>query len=102
MILIIEDDPDIAEVLRYGLENQNRRTRVALNGEEGLSASLDKHNPPSLILLDLLVSSFTRRKDRLPRCFLRYTQGAVARISPSWHKTTRLSIIFPGREDFFR
>ena len=30
MILIIEDDPDIAEVLRYGLENQNLRTRVAL------------------------------------------------------------------------
>jgi len=55
MILIIEDDPDIAEVLRYGLESENFRTRVALTGEEGLSASLDKHNPPSLILLDLLL-----------------------------------------------
>ena len=55
MILIIEDDPDIAEVLRYGLESENLETRVALTGEEGLSASLDKHNPPSLILLDLLL-----------------------------------------------
>jgi len=55
MILIIEDDPDIAEVLRYSLENENLKTRVALTGEEGLSASLDKHNPPSLILLDLLL-----------------------------------------------
>ncbi len=55
MILIIEDDPDIAEVLRYGLENENLKTRVALTGEEGLSASLDKTNPPSLILLDLLL-----------------------------------------------
>jgi len=55
MILIIEDDPDIAEVLRYSLESQNLKTRVALTGEEGLSASLDKHNPPSLILLDLLL-----------------------------------------------
>jgi len=55
MILIIEDDPDIAEVLRYSLESENLETRVALTGEEGLSASLDKHNPPSLILLDLLL-----------------------------------------------
>ena len=54
-VLIVEDDPDIAEVLRYGLEQENLKTRVALNGEEGLSASLDKYNPPSLILLDLLL-----------------------------------------------
>lgn len=54
-VLIIEDDPDIAEVLRYGLEQENFKTRVALTGEEGLSASLDKQNPPSLILLDLLL-----------------------------------------------
>ena len=54
-VLIVEDDPDIAEVLRYGLENENLKTRVAHSGEEGLSACLDKQNPPSLILLDLLL-----------------------------------------------
>jgi DNA-binding response OmpR family regulator len=54
-VLIIEDDPDIAEVLRYGLEQENLKACVALTGEEGLSASLDKNNPPSLILLDLLL-----------------------------------------------
>lgn len=54
-ILIIEDDPDIAEVLRYGLEAQSFETRVALTGTEGLSASLDKNRPPLLILLDLLL-----------------------------------------------
>src|SRR5215510_6606568 len=54
-ILIIEDDPDIAEALSYGLEKYNFETRIALNGEDGLSASLDKHNPPSVILLDLLL-----------------------------------------------
>jgi DNA-binding NtrC family response regulator len=41
-ILIIEDDPDIAEVLRYCLEAHKFETRVALTGNEGLSASLDK------------------------------------------------------------
>lgn len=54
-VLIIEDDPDIAEVLRYVLQNENFETRVASTGEEGLSACLDKQNPPSLILLDLLL-----------------------------------------------
>jgi len=54
-VLIIEDDPDIAEVLRYSLEMERFQTRVALTGEEGLRASLDKSDPPSIILLDLLL-----------------------------------------------
>jgi|KBSSwiStaDraftv2_1062776.scaffolds.fasta_scaffold50916_5 DNA-binding response OmpR family regulator len=54
-ILIIEDDPDIAEALSYGLEKNDFKTRIALNGEEGLSASLDRFNPPSVILVDLLL-----------------------------------------------
>ena len=54
-ILIIEDDPDIAEVLRYSLEARKFETRVAVSGREGLSASLDKDQPPRLILLDLLL-----------------------------------------------
>ena len=54
-VLIVEDDPDIAEGLRYNLERENLETRVTLTGEEGLSASLDTRNPPSLILLDLML-----------------------------------------------
>ena len=56
-ILIIEDDPDIADILRYGLEKEKLETRVAFDGKEGLSASLDQNNPPALILLDLLLPS---------------------------------------------
>ena len=54
-VLIIEDDPDIAESLRYGLEAAAFETRVAFTGEEGLSESLNKTHPPALILLDLLL-----------------------------------------------
>ena len=54
-VLIIEDDPDIAEGLNYGLKREQFETRVALTGEEGLLASLDKVNPPAIILLDLLL-----------------------------------------------
>jgi len=52
-VLIIEDEPDIAEVLRYSLEKAGFNTRSVLTGEEGLNASLDRTNPPSLLLLDL-------------------------------------------------
>ena len=54
-VLIIEDEPDIAEVLRYSLEKAGFNTRTASTGAEGLNASLDRTNPPSLILLDLLL-----------------------------------------------
>jgi two-component system, OmpR family, phosphate regulon response regulator PhoB len=54
-VLIIEDNADIAEVLQYVLENEKLKTRVALTGEEGLIASLDETNAPSIILLDLLL-----------------------------------------------
>lgn len=54
-ILIIEDDPDIVEILRYSLQSKEYPTRVALNGMEGLMASMDQAELPSLILMDLLL-----------------------------------------------
>jgi len=58
-VLIVEDDPDIAEGLRYNLERERFETRVALNGEQGLEAALDAHNPPALIILDLLLPTMS-------------------------------------------
>lgn len=62
-ILIIEDDPDIAESIRYNLEREGTFTAtVALTGEEGLMLALGKGGgrrageaelPPDLIILDL-------------------------------------------------
>jgi DNA-binding response OmpR family regulator len=54
-ILIVEDDPDLAEGLRYNLERERFLTRVAPDGEQALSAALDPRNPPALILLDLML-----------------------------------------------
>jgi DNA-binding response OmpR family regulator len=50
-IVIVEDDEDIADSIRYNLEREGFRVRVAATGEEGLNLILDR--PPSLILLDL-------------------------------------------------
>ena len=54
-ILIIEDDPDIAEGVRYNLERDGLEARVALTGEQGLKMALDSRSPPPLIILDLML-----------------------------------------------
>ena len=54
-VLIVEDDPDIAESLRYNLERDGLEARVAETGEKGLAAALDSKNPPVLIILDLML-----------------------------------------------
>ena len=53
--LIIEDDADIAETVRYNLESEGFATQVASTGEEGLSLALSPNNPPTLIILDLML-----------------------------------------------
>jgi DNA-binding response OmpR family regulator len=54
-VLIVEDEQDIAEGLRYNLEREGLAVVVAETGEKGLAAALDRSNPPSLILLDLML-----------------------------------------------
>jgi len=53
--LIIEDDADIAETVRYNLESEGFTTHVALSGEEGLAQALDPQHPLALIILDLML-----------------------------------------------
>jgi DNA-binding response OmpR family regulator len=54
-VLIIEDDPDIAEGLRYNLEREGLEAIIAPTGEAGLAAALDARNAPALIILDLML-----------------------------------------------
>ncbi|HEX8264414.1 MAG TPA: response regulator transcription factor [Pyrinomonadaceae bacterium] len=54
-ILIIEDDPDIAESLRYNLEREGLQAVVAETGEKGLRLALNAQAPPTLIVLDLML-----------------------------------------------
>ena len=54
-VLIVEDEPDIAEGLRYNLEREGLRAVVAETGERGLELALDRNNPPALVLLDLML-----------------------------------------------
>ena len=52
-ILIIEDDRDIVELVRYNLANEGFQISAALDGASGLSTL--KKSPPDLLLLDLML-----------------------------------------------
>ncbi len=54
-ILIIEDEPDIAESLRYNFEREGYKVLIAESGEKGLRFALDEHTSPDLIVLDLML-----------------------------------------------
>ncbi|HEX8560709.1 MAG TPA: response regulator transcription factor [Pyrinomonadaceae bacterium] len=54
-VLVVEDDADIAEGLRYNLEREGFAVVWAATGEAGLSAALDTREPPSLVILDLML-----------------------------------------------
>ena len=52
-IAIVEDDPDICEILEYNLEQDGFDVRVFQDGRAALKKILD--DPPDLILLDLML-----------------------------------------------
>jgi len=52
-ILVIEDEEDIAELIRFNLTKDGYRVAWAETGEQGLSRI--EHDPPDLVLLDLML-----------------------------------------------
>jgi two-component system alkaline phosphatase synthesis response regulator PhoP len=52
-ILIIEDDRDIVELVRYNLANEGFQVAAAFDGNSGLATV--KKTPPDLLLLDLML-----------------------------------------------
>ena len=52
-ILIIEDEPDIQQLLSFNLDNNGYKVYTASNGEKGLEVARTEH--PDLILLDLML-----------------------------------------------
>ncbi len=52
-ILVIEDDPDIVELLRFNLERESYRVTSATTGSEGWSEL--QREQPDLVILDLML-----------------------------------------------
>ncbi len=52
-VLIVEDDEDIAELIRYNLERAGWEARVLTDGREALQAI--RRDPPDALVLDLML-----------------------------------------------
>jgi DNA-binding response OmpR family regulator len=52
-VLIVEDEQDVAELIRFNLAREGYDVRVALNGTEALRQAREFH--PEVILLDIMV-----------------------------------------------
>src|ERR1044072_6750583 len=100
-ILIVEDDPDIAESLRYNLERGGLGTRVAETGEQGRVAALDTQNPPSLVILDLMLPGMSgtqlcRRLRREPAT--RHTP--IIMLTAKASESDRVACLDLGADDY--
>ena len=52
-ILVVDDEEDILELLRYNLQREGYRTQCSKSGEEALDKA--KSERPDLIVLDLML-----------------------------------------------
>lgn len=100
-MLIVEDDADIAEGLRYNLAREGLAARVADTGEKGLIAALDKKNPPILILLDLMLPGMSgtelcRRLRREPQT----RRTPIIMITARGEESDRIAGLDLGADDY--
>lgn len=52
-VLLVDDEPDIIELLKYNLEREGYQVSTALNGRDAIKAA--KTNRPDLIVLDIMM-----------------------------------------------
>ena len=53
-ILVVDDDQDILDLLKYNLEKDGFRTKTEVSSEQGLKTAMRFH--PDLIILDIMMS----------------------------------------------
>src|ERR1700730_10046522 len=99
--LIIEDDADIAESIRYNLESEGFAAVVASTGEQGLRLALDTQNPPAVIVLDLMLPGMNGMD--LCRRLRRENQTSRTRtimLAPKTSEADRIAGLDLGADDY--
>jgi DNA-binding response OmpR family regulator len=100
-VLIVEDDPDIAESLRYNLERDGLAASIAETGEKGFEAALDARNPPALVILDLMLPGMSgtelcRRLRREPST----RRTPIIMLTARASETERVAGLDQGADDY--
>jgi len=84
-ILLVDDEPDVLEIVGYNLKNEGYQVKTAKNGLDALKSA--KKHLPQLILLDVMMPEMdgieackTARHKGFRRCFNCLFYGAWRRL----------------------
>ena len=95
-ILIIEDDPNAAELARLYLAKDGHDVLTALDGAEGLRLALDE--APDLIILDLMLPSIDGM--RICRRVREESEVPIVMLTARVEEEDRLSGLESGADDY--
>lgn len=88
-ILVVDDEPDLVETVRYSLEMEGYQVLVAHNGEDGLNQA--RKDGPDLIILDLMLPKLDGYKVcRLLKFDERYKHIPVLMLTAKTQEKDRL------------
>jgi two-component system, OmpR family, alkaline phosphatase synthesis response regulator PhoP len=98
-ILVVDDEPDLVETLRYPLEMEGYQVLVAHNGEDGLHQA--RTQGPDLIILDLMLPKLDGYKVcRLLKFDERYRHIPVLMLTAKTQEKDKLLGKETGAEDY--
>ena len=88
-ILVVDDEPDLVETVRFPLEMEGYQVLVAYNGEDGLNQA--RKDGPDLIILDLMLPKLDGYKVcRLLKFDERYKHIPVLMLTAKTQEKDRL------------
>ena len=98
-ILLVDDEPDILEMLSYNLEKENYKIITASNGQDAIDKA--KESSPDLILLDIMMPEM----DGVEVCHrLRememFSETVIAFLTARAEDFTQISALEAGGDDF--
>lgn len=100
-ILIVDDEPDIRELLEYHLKKEGYKVKTATNGEEALEKMEKKI--PDLVLLDIMMPEMNGMEVcKAMRENDRYKDTIIAFLSARSEEFTQISALDLGGDDFIQ
>jgi len=98
-ILVVDDEPDLVETVRYPLEMEGYQVLIAYNGEDGLNQA--RKEGPDLIILDLMLPKLDGYKVcRLLKFDERYKHIPILMLTAKTQEKDRLLGKETGADDY--
>ena len=98
-ILVVDDEEDIVEILRYNLRKEGYQVRLALDGHHGIE--LAKEFKPHLIILDVMMPEMDGIEVcRQLRAEPEFSQTLIAFLTARNEAFTQISALDSGGDDF--